>query len=52
MKEKVYVGIDLAKGTSKVAVKLIKMMYTILKYQSNYEPSRVFLQSPSLVAAA
>lgn len=81
MSQKVYIGIDLAKGTSKVAavkhnthlkkyyhdmvsagmpvkkalikvaVKIARMMYSMLKHKEYYDSSRVFLQQVYPVAA-
>jgi len=40
------------KAIIKVAVKLARMMYSMLKYGSRYDPSRVFFQPVSLKNAA
>ncbi len=45
-------GIPVKKALIKVAVKIARMMYSMLKNKQYYDPYRVFLQqSPAAVAA-
>jgi hypothetical protein len=37
-------GMPAKKALIKVAVKIIRMMYSMLKYKTYYDPSRVFMQ--------
>jgi len=50
--DKVSAGMPVKKAIIKVAVKLARMMYSMLKYGSRYDPSRVFFQPVSLKNAA
>jgi len=50
--DKVLAGMPAKKAIIKVAVKLARMMYSILKNKTEYDSSRVFLQSFSLENAA
>lgn len=45
-------GIPAKKALIKVAVKIIRMMYSMLKYKTCYDPSRVFMQHKSEKIAA
>lgn len=45
-------GMPAKKALIKVAVKIVRMMYSMLKYKTHYDPSRVFLQyRPEKIAA-
>jgi hypothetical protein len=45
-------GMPAKKALIKVAVKITRMMYSMLKYKTHYDPSRVFLQyRPEKIAA-
>ncbi len=45
-------GMPAKKALIKVAVKITRMMYSMLKYKTCYDPSRVFLQyRPEKIAA-
>ena len=45
-------GMPAKKALIKVAVKITRMMYSMLKYETHYDPSRVFLQyRPDKIAA-
>ena len=45
-------GMPVKKALIKVAVKIARMMYSMLKYKQYYNSSRVFLQqAPAAVAA-
>ena len=50
--DKVSAGMPVKKAIIKVAVKLARMMYSMLKYDSLYDSSRVFLKPVSLKNAA
>ncbi len=50
--DKVSAGMPAKKAIIKVAVKLARMMYSMLKYNQDYDSSRVFMQSLSLKNAA
>jgi len=50
--DKVSAGMPAKKALIKVAVKLARMMYSMLKHKAEYESSRVFMQSLSLKKAA
>jgi len=50
--DKVSAGMPAKKAIIKVAVKLARMMYSMLKYGNKYDPSRVFFQPESLKNAA
>ena len=45
-------GMPAKKALIKVAVKIIRMMYSMLKYKTCYDPSRVFMQHSSEKIAA
>jgi transposase len=45
-------GMPAKKALIKVAVKIIRMMYSMLKYKTCYDPSRVFMQHKSEKIAA
>lgn len=44
-------GMPAKKALIKVAVKISRMMYSMLKHKSYYDPQRVFLQYSAAVAA-
>jgi len=50
--DNVSAGMPAKKALIKVAVKLARMMYSMLKHKTEYESSRVFMQSLSLKNAA
>ena len=50
--DKVSAGMPAKKALIKVAVKLARMMYSMLKHKTEYESSRVFMQSLPLKKAA
>ena len=50
--DKVSAGMPAKKAIIKVAVKLAKMMYSMLKSGQDYDSSRVFMQTKSLKYAA
>lgn len=50
--DKVSTGMPVKKAIIKVAVKLARMMYSMLKYGREYDSSRVFMQPISLRNAA
>lgn len=50
--DKVSAGMPAKKALIKVAVKLIRMMYSMLKHKTEYDSSRVFLQPLPLKKAA
>lgn len=50
--DRVSAGMPPKKALIKVAVKIARIMYSILKYQTSYNPSRVFFQSSSPEVAA
>ena len=50
--DKVSAGLHPKKAVIKVAVKLARMMYSMLKYRQDYDSSRVFIQTKSLKYAA
>jgi transposase len=50
--DRVSAGMPVKKAIIKVAVKLARMMYSMLKYGSRYDSSRVFFQPESLKNAA
>jgi len=50
--DKVSSGMPAKKAIIKVAVKLTRMMYSMLKYGNKYDPYRVFFQPMSLKNAA
>jgi len=50
--DKVSSGMHAKKALIKVAVKLARMMYSMLKYGHEYDSSRVFMQSLSYKNAA
>jgi len=50
--DKVSAGMPAKKALIKVAVKLARMMYSMLKHKAEYESSRVFMQSLPLKKAA
>ncbi|MCL4385825.1 MAG: IS110 family transposase [Cyanobacteria bacterium] len=45
-------GMPAKKALIKIAVKIIRMMYSMLKYKSYYDPSRVFIQQAPYAVAA
>ncbi len=50
--DNVSAGMPAKKALIKVAVKLARMMYSMLKHKTEYESSRVFMQSLPLKRAA
>ena len=50
--DRVSAGMPPKKALIKVATKIARIMYSMLKYKTSYNPSRVFFQSSSLEVAA
>ncbi len=50
--DNVSAGMPAKKALIKVAVKLARMMYSMLKHKTEYESSRVFMESLPLKRAA